>query len=163
MNKTKQITMPMLGRSEVIHFIDVAIHDVPAKIDTGAYRSAIHASNIRLSPDGKQLSFDLLGGHPVFGKYSKTIQTDTFKQVEVENSFGHRETRYEVDFEITMGDTTCVTGFTLADRKNKAFPVLIGRTLLNKRFIVDTSKFNVRRAELKAALLEAQAKGMSED
>jgi hypothetical protein len=62
-----------------------------------------------------------------------------------------------------MGGQTCTTGFTLADRKSKIFPVLVGRTLLNKRFIVDTSITNVKRLDLKAALLEAQAKGMSED
>ena len=55
----------IIGRAEALHFVDLAIADVPAKVDTGAYRSAVHADKIRLSDDGKTLHFRLLGGHPL--------------------------------------------------------------------------------------------------
>lgn len=36
----------IIGRSERLDFLDLSIHGVPAKVDTGAYRSAVHASDI---------------------------------------------------------------------------------------------------------------------
>ena len=58
----------IIGRAELLHFLDFEIADIPAKTDTGAYRSAIHATNIKLIENGLRLKFDVLGGHPVCGE-----------------------------------------------------------------------------------------------
>lgn len=139
----------VIGRAELLHFAGHDIADIPAKVDTGAYRSAVHASNIKLSKDGKTLSFDLLGGHPVCGSLSTHIVTDKFSLVNIENSFGHREQRYEVKMKVKLGPKVFWTTFSLADRSKKIYPILLGRKFLNHRFLVDTSLSDINRKELK--------------
>lgn len=139
----------ILGRAEPMTLVDFAVASLPAKVDTGAYRSAIHASNVRLSKDGKTLHFELMNGHPNFkGKLDEMTATE-FRMVEIESSLGHAEKRYEVKLKVNIGDKTFKAGFTLANRGMKDFPILIGRTLLNRRFMVDTAITNVDRLALK--------------
>jgi hypothetical protein len=138
-----------IGRSELIDFVDLGLQKIPAKIDTGAYRSAIHASSIKLDTDSGVLSFDLLAGHPVFGKDSVHIETNHFQMVTIENSFGHSEERYEVTLKVKMHKKIISTKFTLANRTKKIFPILLGRKLMNRRFIVDPSRTGIDRVKLK--------------
>lgn len=139
----------ILGRAETVHFNDLDIADIPAKVDTGAYRSAIHASHIKLSDDGEELSFRLLGGHPVFGELAQKITVHDFALVNISNSFGHREDRYEVKLKVKIGNKSFKTTFTLANRESMIYPVLLGRKLLNRRFLVDTAHTGVDRPALK--------------
>lgn len=138
----------VIGRSEVLNFIGHDIHEVPAKTDTGAYRSAVHATNIQLDEATGTLSFDLLGGHPLCGESAK-IHTKEFSKAWIENSFGHREERFEVSLRVKLGPKLFVARFTLADRSKKIYPILLGRKMLNNRFLVDTAESSINRVELK--------------
>lgn len=137
----------IIGRSEVLAFLDTPADRVPAKTDTGAYRSAVHASNIVLE-DGI-LQFDLLGDHPVCGALAQHMTTTEFKVVTVANSFGHEEERYEVKLKVKLGPKVFHARFTLADRSKKIYPILLGRKLLNHRFLVDSSETSLDRVTLK--------------
>jgi len=139
----------VIGRSESLHFMNYAMSDIPAKVDTGAYRSAVHADKIRLSEDGKTLHFRLLGGHPVCGALATEMSTDDFKIVSISNSFGQTEERYEVKLKVKLGPKVFQTTFSLADRSKKIYPILLGRKMLNNRFLVDTSASQINRVELK--------------
>lgn len=139
----------VIGRSETLHFMDYDMADIPAKVDTGAYRSAVHADNIRLSEDGKTLHFRLLGQHPVCGALATDMSTASFKTVKVANSFGHTEERYEVTLRVKLGPKIFRATFSLADRSKKIYPILLGRKMLNKRFLVDTSQVQIDRVALK--------------
>lgn len=139
----------VIGRAEELSFVAPEIPNVPAKVDTGAYRSAVHATEIKLSKDGKTLSFELLGGHPVCGAMSQKISTDSFSQVQIANSFGHTELRYEVKLRVKLGPKVFLAAFTLANRSQKIYPVLLGRKMLNGRFFIDTQETSVNRVELK--------------
>jgi hypothetical protein len=138
----------IIGRSESLTFVDFGLNDVPAKTDTGAFRSAVHASEIFVDKDGR-LHFNLLGGHPVCGSLAREVTTDKFKEVWVANSFGHREKRFEVRLKIKLGPKVFAASVTLADRSKKIYPFLLGRKLLNHRFLVDSEKSSLNRAELK--------------
>jgi len=137
----------IIGRSERLSFVDTHIVDVPAKVDTGAYRSAIHAGSIT-EHDGV-LTFTLLAGHPVCGAMAKQMTTRQFSQVTVANSFGHQEVRYEVRLKVKIGPKIFVAKFTLADRSKKIYPILLGRTMLNGRFLIDTDESAIDRVQLK--------------
>lgn len=142
----------VIGRAELLHFMDVAIADVPAKVDTGAYRSAVHADQVSVTKNKlgvNELSFRVLGGHSVCGDLATVITTTEFNKVRVANSFGHEEDRYEVKLRVKLGPKVFLTAFTLADRSKKIYPILLGRKLLNDRFLVDTSESSVNRIELK--------------
>lgn len=146
---TKVTKKAILGRAEPVHFTALEIADIPAKVDSGAYRSAVHASDIRLSKDGTKLTFKLLGGHPVFGKLAQDVTVRDFSVVNISNSFGHREDRYEVKLRVTIGKKTFKTAFSLANREKMVYPILLGRKLLNRRFLINTSRTNVDRVALK--------------
>lgn len=138
----------IIGRSEMLTFLGTTAVDVPAKTDTGAYRSAVHASNIVLSNEGV-LSFDLLSGHPVCGAMVHRTTTEEFQKVWIANSFGNREERYEVKMKVKVGPRVFHAQFTLADRSKKIYPLLLGRKLLNDRFLVDSSETSLDRITLK--------------
>jgi hypothetical protein len=137
----------IIGRSEVLNFVDTDASTVPAKTDTGAYRSAVHATNI--SEQDGVLTFEILGGHPVCGALSKVMSTTEYKKVKIANSFGHEEERYEVKLKVKLGPKVFHARFTLADRSKKIYPILLGRKLLNHRFLVDSSKTSLDRITLK--------------
>jgi len=140
----------VIGRAELLHFMDHEdMADIPAKVDTGAYRSAVHADKIQLSEDGKTLSFRLLGGHKVCGTLAAPMTTTKFKKVKIANSFGHEEERFEVKLKVKLGPKIFLATFSLADRSKKIYPILLGRKMLNSRFLVDTGHSQVNRLELK--------------
>lgn len=138
----------VIGRSEFLAFIEADIYDIPAKVDTGAYRSAVHASNIYVDASGT-LQFDILAGHPICGSISHHASTDDFEMVTIVNSFGHSEDRYKVRLKVKLGSKIFYEHFTLADRSKLVFPVLLGRGLLSHRFLIDSSKTTVDRKKLK--------------
>lgn len=138
----------IIGRSEMLEIIDAGNLKVPAKTDTGAYRSSIHASNIKVGDDGI-LRFDLLIGHPTHVKKIDQISTDTYSRVTVVNSFGQREKRYEIKLRVKLGPKVFTASFSLADRSGNKYPVLLGRQLLNDRFLIDTTKSNVNATLMK--------------
>ncbi len=138
----------IIGRSEVITFVDQKITEVPAKTDTGAYRSAVHATTIIENSDGS-ISFNILEGHPSCGSMAQTVTVQEYTKVWVSNSFGHREERFEVKMKVKLGPKVFNARFTLADRSSLRFPILLGRKLLNHRFLVDSAETAIDRDSLK--------------
>lgn len=126
----------VIGRAERIDIPDAHIFGAPAKIDTGAYRSSIWATDVR-EEDGV-LHYKLLG--PASEWYSgHECSTKKFETVEVENSFGHSEKRYSIMLKTKLGPKVTISNFTLSERGHKTYPILIGRKLLKNRYIVDVS------------------------
>lgn len=145
----------VIGRFEYIDVIDKC-SGVPAKIDTGAYHSSIHADHIEeFTKNGKPtLRFTLLG-HPVH-KESATVETTRFTVTTVRSSNGHQVERYKIFLKIRLGYKVFSTPFTLSGRSKNVFPVLIGREALRKRYLVDAAKAGIERINLlKAARQEA--------
>jgi hypothetical protein len=128
---------PVVGRVEPLTFADDTVTDLPAKVDSGAYRSSIWATNIH-EKDG-HLYFTLLG--PSSEYYSgKQHETSEFRLVTVENSFGHKQQRYSVFLRVRVGGKLIRSNFTLANRATKTYSALIGRKMLKGRFVVDVSQ-----------------------
>lgn len=140
----------IVGRGELIDFVDCGLTNIPAKVDTGAFSSALNADQITLSDDGSTLTFRLLGDHPVAEGKTYIVSTKKFSRVWVSSSFGHREERYHVQLQVRVGTQTFWADFSLANRMKKAYPVLLGRKLLTDRFIVDTAQSQIDPSELRA-------------
>lgn len=128
---------PVIGRVELLTFPDAKVLNMPAKVDTGAYRSSIWATKVK--EENGVLRFVLLG--PSSAHYSgEVIETTEFKKVQVENSFGHKEERYSVFLSVEIHGKQIRSNFTLANRAAKKYPALIGRKMLKGRFVVDVSQ-----------------------
>ncbi|HUD10752.1 MAG TPA: RimK/LysX family protein [Candidatus Saccharimonadales bacterium] len=134
----------IIGRSEQLNFIDLNVQ-VPAKIDTGAYHSAIHCVKaVKVKRGDKTVLQAELLGHPCAPTVYSMEFTD-YELVAVKNSFGHSAIRYKIKLRVKLGSKSFWASFTLADRTDNIMPVLIGRELVKSRFLVDVSKTSVDR------------------
>lgn len=131
-----QQNLSVIGSTE---FVDVAnFRHVPAKIDTGADSSSIWASHIRVTKDGF-LRFRLFGeGSPFYT--GKAFKRKDYKVAVVRDASGHEQARYRTHLRVTVKGHKIKVLFSLADRSNNNFPILIGRRTIAGRFIVDVSK-----------------------
>jgi len=132
-----RISKEIVGQNELVD-IGKRATGVPAKIDTGAYTSAIWASNIKVSRDGV-LSFSLFG--PGSEHYNgKVYKRTDFTVAETLSSSGHAEIRYRVRLPLTIAGRKIRVLFSLADRSNQRHPILIGRRTIKNRFVVDVTR-----------------------
>ncbi|MGE0587941.1 MAG: ATP-dependent zinc protease [Cyclobacteriaceae bacterium] len=132
--------MLILGRSDRVDLPGLGLTDIHAKIDTGAYTSSLHCSSAKVV-DGK-LEFVLLDEeHPEFTGMKFTFKE--FDQRVIKNSFGEAEMRYIIKTTVRMHNKTYRTQFSLSDRDNLKFPVLLGRRVIKKRFLIDVSKTDI--------------------
>ncbi len=143
----------IIGRFEKVDIIN-QVDNIPAKIDTGAYRSSIHATNVSVVQKSKKkyLRFTILG-HPAHGT-KRVVEVPNFKKRTVTSSNGHSAERYEVRLKIRLGLKVFTTSFTLTNRTSNVFPILIGRKALSKRFLVDTDKAGISRRDLRKAVTQ---------
>ncbi|HUC95949.1 MAG TPA: RimK/LysX family protein [Candidatus Saccharimonadia bacterium] len=136
------MTENILGTHELIDFPDFGIKSVKAKIDTGADSSSIWASDIK--ENGGVLSFVLFDKKSRF--YSGTeITTKNYTVSSIKNSFGTSEFRYKVLIRTVIKGRVIRATFTLADRSNNRYPILIGRRTLKGKFLVDVSRDKVKK------------------
>lgn len=141
----KNLTVPIsgdkkiIGATEIVRFPELGWHDVTARVDTGAATSSIHCSRVKvIEKDGKaRLSFylDVKKGAP-----KEAFSVSDFKERTVRNSFGQTEKRYVIKTVIVVAGRKIRTEFSLADRRKMSYPVLLGRKLLNGRFLVDVTQ-----------------------
>jgi len=141
LNKEEKTT---IGRRERVSFPDLQLNNLEAKIDTGAYTAALHCSEIWTEESNgiTELLFKLLDdSHP---NYKENIfRFKTFGKRKIKNSSGIFESRYTIKTPVKIGRKKIQASISLTDRGGMKYPVLIGRKLLNKRFLVDVSLLNV--------------------
>jgi len=136
--------MITIGRIDKIDLPGMGLENIDAKIDTGARTSAIHCHEIYSSEkDGKKVvHFKLLDpSHPDYN--DKEYFFEDFHEKRVKSSSGHVEDRFVIKTKIKIFNKVYTTEFTLTNRKEMTFPILLGRKLLKKRFIVDVSEKNL--------------------
>ncbi|SFC93462.1 ATP-dependent zinc protease family protein [Algibacter pectinivorans] len=129
-----------LGRTDIIDFPQLGLFNIDVKMDTGAYTSTIHCSEI-IEVDNALLCIFNSNVHKNFGKTE--IIFDTFWRTDVKSSNGYKENRYKVKSEVVFFGKTYKINLTLSTRDAMKFPVLIGRQFLRQKFIVDVDLENV--------------------
>jgi hypothetical protein len=136
--------MNVIGRVDKADFPELALEDIGIKIDTGAYTSSIHSHGIKeYVREGEScIAFRILDpSHPMYNE--REHSTKRFKRKVVKNSFGESEERYIVETTIVLFGEEYPIRLSLSERGNMKYPILIGRRLLNRRFMVDPSKKNL--------------------
>ncbi len=129
--------MQILGRSDRVDLPKLGLYNIHAKVDTGAYTCSLHCS--RAEVVNGRLEFVLLDEeHPEFTGMKFTFKR--FKRREIKNSFGEAEMRYVIKTTIKIFNRIIRAEFSLSDRGNLKFPVLLGRRILRNRFLIDVTK-----------------------
>ncbi|MES2627280.1 MAG: RimK/LysX family protein [Pseudomonadota bacterium] len=121
-----------------------------AKLDSGAKSNAIHAEDIEeYMEDGKEMvRFKILKDHDDAGGESITVERPLVREVNIKiRNTDVRESRLAVRLEFCLAGEIYNTVFTLANRSNFNYPVLLGRDFLKNKILVDSSESFTHRVE----------------
>lgn len=113
---------------------------VPAKLDTGADTSSLHASGITwIRRDGGDwVAFDVVGADDRKVRLERRVE----RIARVKKASGGVQERPTVLLGVCLGNTYRVTEVNLTDRTGFKVPFLVGRSFLAERFAVDAARTN---------------------
>jgi len=131
----------MVGWREWVQLPDLDMPPIKAKVDTGARTSCLHAFAVE--------AVDVNGtAHVRFAVHPRRRHPDPevcceapiLDQRLVTDSGGHREMRYVIRSRVILGPYQFTADFTLTNRDDMMFRMLLGREALTNRFTVDPSQ-----------------------
>ena len=127
----------IVGWREKVALPDLGLRAVPAKIDTGARTSSLHAEVLQEFERGgqKYVRFAVDFGRQHVRQICEAVQVEWRG---ITSSNGETQRRMIIKTPLTIGDVTFRAEISLANRKDMKFPMLIGRSALRRRFVVDS-------------------------
>ncbi|MEQ8417977.1 MAG: RimK/LysX family protein [Imperialibacter sp.] len=133
-----------IGRNDIIDLPELDLFNIKAKVDTGAFTSALHCSRIKVSDrEGTPIVSFQISGATIGRKGSTKFETSDFTQRKIKSSTGHIENRVIIKTRLVLFGKKFRTEFSLTDRSGMKFPVLLGRKFLKKGFVVDVREENL--------------------
>ncbi len=125
----------VVGWREIVSLPGLGLSGIPAKIDTGARTSSLHAHVLEdFEKAGKRFvrfAVDWDGQR----HYCEAVHVDVRG---ITSSNGDQQTRFVIKTPLKIGSLTFRAEISLADRSQMQFPMLIGRTALRRRMVVDS-------------------------
>ena len=129
--------MNVIGRKTIIQLPELSGTNVRAKIDTGAFRTAVHCESCTIKEvNGEEVlevTIQWESGNPVVLQYSK------YQKRTIKNSFGQTEDRYCVRTLILIHKKKIQSEISFTNRSGMRSPVLLVRKTIGKKFLVDVS------------------------
>ena len=131
----------VLGWREWLALPALGITAIRAKVDTGARSSSLHVRRQELFEfEGRaRVRFQL--EHGPDEALSEPLEAEVVDRRDVTDSGGHRETRVFIRTELRLptGQSWPIE-LNLTERRNMAFPMLLGRSALRRRCLVEPAK-----------------------
>lgn len=129
-----------MGWRESITLPGLRLGPVLAKVDTGANTAALHALRVEIEEDGegRRVRFHAVVDETRGRTRQCVLPLHGVKRIK--NSGGAVETRYVVETEIELGTHRWTSLFTLTDRADMGYPVLLGRATIRGRFLVNPGR-----------------------
>ncbi|CAA6678015.1 MULTISPECIES: RimK/LysX family protein [unclassified Lentimonas] len=145
-----------IGEAERL-YVHEAEYAYDARIDTGATTCSIHAEDItHIERDGeKWVKFNLVNFDT--NERIKRIEK-VVRVVEIKQHGSKSASRYVVMLKVQLGDDTRLFEFSLADRSNYSYPMLVGRNLLRGIAVVDVSLSYTLPKPTQQSIAKSQAK-----
>ncbi len=115
-----------------------------AKLDTGAKTSSIHVTDLTTYEvdDALWVSFSIPykeSKHDTEFQYV-TFEKPVIRETRIKEHIGDSTERYVVEIEFCLNGNLYLSPFTLADRANFNYKILLGRTTLKNRVLVDPAR-----------------------
>jgi hypothetical protein len=125
----------VVGWRELVSLPELGLDGIPAKIDTGARTSSLHAHVLddftRAGERFIRFAVDWDGER----HFCEAVHVDVRG---ITSSNGDTQERFVIKTPLTIGNLTFRAEISLADRSQMQFPMLIGRTALRRRLVVDS-------------------------
>ncbi|TCD14553.1 ATP-dependent zinc protease family protein [Oricola cellulosilytica] len=136
--KTSERKKTVVGWKEVVRLPDFGDLTVHAKIDSGARTCALHVETMKIleKENRRWVEFSIL---PARDPAARLFQAPVVDKRTVKSSSGHAEERVVVKTPIRLAGHRNTVEITLTNRDSMEFPMLIGRNLLRRGFLVDSS------------------------
>ena len=132
---TTKITV---GWREWLSLPELGIEQIKAKIDTGARTSCIHAINIEeYEVDGEKWVKFTAQPLQEDEQTQITCNAKVKKMKYVTSSSGQKELRYFIETTLHAGEFSWPIEITLTSRASMKFRMLLGRTAMENRIVVD--------------------------
>ncbi len=127
----------IIGWREWVSLPDLNIPVIKAKIDTGARTSALHAFKLETFQENGTLKVRFFL-HLRKKKSQETVcEAVVIDKRWVSDSGGHKEERYVIETNVNIANLCWTIEITLTNRDTMRFPMLLGRTAMEGRLIVD--------------------------
>ena len=129
------------GWREWVSLPDLGIDRIKAKVDTGARTSALHAFQVKPFVDDGRNKVEFLM-HPIQknSEHVVTCVADVVDRRTVRDSGGHAEERFVIETTLEIGAQRWPIEVTLTARDDMLFRMLIGRTAIKRRALVDPGR-----------------------
>jgi hypothetical protein len=125
----------LVGWRELVDLPGLGLSGIPAKIDTGARTSSLHAHVLEdFQRDGERFVRFAVDWDGVRHQ-CEAIHVDVRG---ITSSNGDQQTRFVIKTPLRIGNLVFRAEISLADRSQMQFPMLIGRTALRRRMVVDS-------------------------
>lgn len=115
---------------------------VKAKLDTGAKTSSIHAEDIELFEKDKKkwVRFTLVLPGENQSLQRMTLEKTRARRVKVKEHDGEHDSRPVVELDICFNGFHYNAQFTLVNRQEYIYSILLGRRFLNEKAIIDPNE-----------------------
>ncbi len=134
-------TLNMIGWREWCRLDELGLGWVDARIDTGTRTSALHVREISsYRESGNQKVEFMVHPHQQDNDSVVVCNATVIDQREVKGPSGYKEKRWVIQSTVSLGDFSWTIPFTLTSHEYVRFRMLLGRTALQDKFLVDSSK-----------------------
>jgi len=141
MKRTAAPRRPLRSVVGALERVDIpawGMRGVHARIDTGARTSALHVDALRELGAGR-VEF-VLGADGTGAQRRAPIEAPVARRARVRSTSGKLETRIFVTARIVLGESEHRIEIGLVDRSRMQNPMLLGRSALAGRFLVDPGR-----------------------
>ncbi|KWV93181.1 RimK/LysX family protein [Erythrobacter sp. YT30] len=127
--------LPIVGWRELVDLPDLGLSGIPAKIDSGARTSSLHG---RVTEQFERDGVPFVRFAVDWDDISHECEAVRVDVRGITSSNGKTQRRYVIKSPLKIGSQTFRAEISLADRSDMKFPMLIGRSALRRRFVVDS-------------------------